>query len=158
MDALLPPLKQAEKAVPPLKQAEGAEIQEGAEMPLQMMKGKEEQEEGEEKEGKRKEWKKGKESNLRESMDALALRAVLGDKTREYIAKSCYTKVHLNVWKETCGGASFMEIGMLSYWKDDQVPEWLASKKDVMRRGYAFTEEQEEFFLRLLNENSRGRS
>jgi hypothetical protein len=30
-------------------------------------------------------------------MDALALRATLGDKTREHIAKSCYTKVHLDV-------------------------------------------------------------
>jgi hypothetical protein len=34
-----------------------------------------------------------------------------------------------------------MEIGMLSYWKNDQAPEWLASKKEVMRREYAFTEE-----------------
>jgi hypothetical protein len=71
---------------------------------------------------------------------------------RERIAKSCYTKVHLNVWKEACGGVNFMEIGMLSYWKDDRASEWLASKKGVMRREYAFTEEQEEAFLRLLNE------
>jgi hypothetical protein len=45
-----------------------------------------------------------------------------------------------------------MVIGMLSYWKDDQAPEWLALKKDVMRREYAFTEEQEEPSLRILNE------
>jgi hypothetical protein len=117
--------------MPPLKQAEEAEIQEGVERPLQMMKGKEEQEESGEKEGKREEWKEKKESNLRESMDALALRAVLEDKTKEHSAKSCYTKVLLDVWKEMCGGATFMEIGILSYRKDDQAPEWLTSKKDV---------------------------
>jgi hypothetical protein len=117
-----------------------------------MMKGKEEQEESEEKEAKRGEWKEKNESNLRESMDALALQAVLEDNTKEYSAKSCYTKVHLDAWKEMCGGATFMEIGMLFYRKDDQAPEWLTSKKDVMRREYPLTEEQEESFLRLLNE------
>jgi hypothetical protein len=74
-------------------------------------------------------------------VDVLALRAILSDKTREHIAKGCYTKVHLDVWKETCGGAEFMEIGMLSYWKDDTAPEWLTAKKDAVRREYAFTEE-----------------
>jgi hypothetical protein len=121
-------------------------------MPLLTRDGKEEKEEKEEKVGEREKWKEKKESNLWDSMDALALRAILENKTREHIGKSCYTKVHLDVWKETCGGATFMEIGMLSYWKDDQAPEWLASKKDVMRREYAFTEEQEEAFLRLLNQ------
>jgi hypothetical protein len=85
-------------------------------------------------------------------MNVLALRAILSDKTREHIAKSCYTKVHLDVWEETCGGAEFMEIGMLSYRKDDTAPEWLTAKKDAVRREYAFTEEQEGAFLKLLNE------
>jgi hypothetical protein len=105
-----------------------------------------------EKEEERERWKEKKESNLWDSMDALALQAILEDKTREHIAKSCYTNVHLDVWKETCGEATFMEIGTLSYWKYDQTPEWLASKKDMMRREYSFTEEQEGAFLRLLNE------
>jgi hypothetical protein len=60
--------------------------------------------------------------------------------------------VHLDVRKETCGGAEFMEIRMLSYWKDDTVPEWLTAKRDAVRREYAFTEEQEEEFFKLLNE------
>jgi hypothetical protein len=61
-------------------------------------------------------------------------------------------KVHLDVWKETCDGAEFMEIGMLSDWRDDTAPEWLAAKRDAVRREYAFTEEQEQAFLKLLNE------
>jgi hypothetical protein len=48
-------------------------------------------------------------------MDALALRAIQEGKTRERITKSCYKKVHLDVWKETCGGANFMGISMLFY-------------------------------------------
>jgi hypothetical protein len=43
-------------------------------------------------------------------------------------------------------------MGMLSFWKDDPAPKWLASKKDVIRREYAFTQEQEEAFLKLQNE------
>jgi hypothetical protein len=152
MDALVPPLKQVEEAISPPKQAKEEETQEEAEMPLLTRDGKEEKEEKEEKEGEREKWRENRESNLWDSMDALALRAILENKTREHTARSCYTKVHLDVWKETCGGATFMEIGMLSYWKVDQAPEWLASKKVVMRRVYAFTEEQEETFLRLLNE------
>jgi hypothetical protein len=121
------------EAVPPLKQEEEAETQEGAEMPILTGDGKEEKEEKEEKEREREKWKEKTESNLWDSMDALALRAILEDKTRGHIAKSCYTTVHLDVWKETCGGATIMETGMQSDWKDDQAPEWLASKKDVMR-------------------------
>jgi hypothetical protein len=132
-----------------LKQAEEVDTLEGAEMPLPTRDGKEEKEEKEE---ERQKWKEKNVNNLWDSVDALALRAILEDKTREHIAKSCYTKVHLDVWKETCGGANFMEIGMLSYWKNDQAPEWLACKKYVMKREYAFTKEQEEAFLRLLNE------
>jgi hypothetical protein len=56
-------------------------------------------------------------------MDVLAQRAILEDKTGEHIARSYYMKVHLGVWKETCGGATFMETGTLSYWEDDQTPE-----------------------------------
>jgi hypothetical protein len=41
---------------------------------------------------------------------------------------------------------------MLSYWKDEKAPDWLASKKDVFRREYAFTEEQEQAFRELLDE------
>jgi hypothetical protein len=41
---------------------------------------------------------------------------------------------------------------MLSYWKDDKATEWLAAKTDTVRRKYAFTEEQEEAILKLLNE------
>jgi hypothetical protein len=133
-------------------QAEEAETRERAEKPPLVGDRKEEKEEKEEKEREREEWKEKKESNLWDSMDVLALRAILEDKTWEHIAKLCHTKVHLDVWKETCGGATFMEIGTLSYWKDDQAPEWHASKKDVMRWEYAFTEEQEEAFLRVLNE------
>jgi hypothetical protein len=127
--------------LPPLKQAEEAETREGAEMPLLTGDGKEGKEEKEEKEGVREEWKEKKESNLWDSMDALALRAILEDKTREHIAKSYYTNVHPDVWRETCGGATFMEIGMSSYWKDDQAPEWLASEKDVMKWEYVFMKE-----------------
>jgi hypothetical protein len=54
-----------------------------------------------------------------------------------------------------CGGATLMEIGMLSYRKDDQAPEWLTSKKDVMRRKYLFTKEQEEFFPQATEQGTR---
>jgi hypothetical protein len=73
MDALLPPLRQAEEAVPPLIQAEEAEIQEGAEMPLLVGDRKDEKEEKEEKEREREVWKEKKGSNLWDMMDALAL-------------------------------------------------------------------------------------
>ena len=142
MDALLPPPEQTEEA----------EIQGETNESPPAGNGKEEKEEKEEKEKGKEEWKEKKATNLWDKVDVLALRAILSDKTREHIAKSCYTKVHLDVWKETCGGAEFMEIGMLSYWKDDTAPEWLAAKKDAVRREYAFTEEQEEAFLKLLNE------
>jgi hypothetical protein len=96
MDALVPPLKQAEEAISPPKQAKEAETQEEAEMPLLTRDGKEEKEEMEEKEGEREKWKEKKESNLWDSIDALALRAILENQTREYIAKSCYAKMHLD--------------------------------------------------------------
>jgi hypothetical protein len=56
-------------------------------------------------------------------VNVLALRAILSEKTREHIAKSRYTMVHLDMWKKTCGGAESMEIWVLSYWKDDTAPE-----------------------------------
>jgi hypothetical protein len=68
-------------------------------MPPPTGDGKEKKEEKEEKEGKREKWKEKKEINLWDSMDALGLRAILEDKTREHIAKSCHMKVHLDVWK-----------------------------------------------------------
>ena len=83
-------------------------------------------------------------------IDALALRAILSAERKEKIAARCC--LHLDVWKETCGGADFMEIGMLSYWKDEQAPGWLAAKKDVVRREYSFTPEQEVAFHKLLQE------
>jgi hypothetical protein len=96
MDAFLPPAKQMEEA----------EIQKGTnESPLA-------------RNGKEK-----KATNFWDKVDVLALRTILSDKMREHIAKSCYTKVHLDVWKETCGEAELMEMGMLSCWKDDTVPE-----------------------------------
>jgi hypothetical protein len=49
------------------------------------------------KEGEREKWKEKKESNLWDSIDALALGAILEDKTRERIAKSYYKMVHLDV-------------------------------------------------------------
>jgi hypothetical protein len=104
------------------------------------------------KEKGKEEWKEKKATKLWDKVDVLALRAILLDKTREHIAKSCYTKVHLDVWKEMCGGAEFIEIGMLSYWKDDTAPEWLAAKKDAVRREYTFTEEQEEASRMFLDE------
>jgi hypothetical protein len=97
----------------------------------------------------RPEWKE-KRDNLWDMIDALALRAILSTRREEKIAARCC--LHLDVWKETCGGADFMEIGMLSYWKDEQAPEWLAAKKDVVRREYAFTAEQEVAFQKLLQE------
>jgi hypothetical protein len=60
--------------------------------------------------------------------------------------------VHLDVWNETCGGAEFMGIGMLSNWKDVIAPERLAAKKDAVRRKYSCTEEQVEAFRKLLDE------
>jgi hypothetical protein len=105
MDALLPPPEQTEEA----------EIQKGTNESPSAGKGREEKEEKEEKERGKEEWKEKKATNLWDKVDVLALRAILSDMTREHIAKSCYAKVHLDVWKETCGGAEFMEIGMLSY-------------------------------------------
>jgi hypothetical protein len=142
MDALLPPPEQTEEA----------EIQKGTNESPSPGDGKEEKEEKEEKERGKEERKEKKATNLWDNVDVLALRAILSDKTREHIAKSCYTKEHLDVWNETCGGAGFMEINMLSYLKDEKAPEWFASKNEAVRREYSFTEEQEIAFRKLLDE------
>jgi hypothetical protein len=87
MDALLPPAEQTEEAG----------IQKGTNESPSAGNGKEEKEEKEEKEKGEEEWKEKKATNLWDKVDVLALRAILSDKTREHIAKSCYTKVHLDV-------------------------------------------------------------
>jgi hypothetical protein len=142
MDALLPPPVQTEEA----------KIQKGMNESPSVGNGKETKEEKEEKKKGKVEWKAKKATNLWDKVDVLAIRALLSDKTREHVAKSYYTKMHLDMWKETCGGAEFMEIGILSFWKDDTALEWLSAKKDTVRREYAFTEEQEKTFTKLLNE------
>jgi hypothetical protein len=63
-----------------------------------------------------------KRDNPWDTQDREWLRAQLYAPRKEQIAGRCVLEHHLKVWKETCGGAAFMEKGMCPYWTDADSP------------------------------------
>ena len=60
---------------------------------------------------------------------------------------------HLSVWKQTCGGHRFIEIGMLPFWKDGESTIRLEALRSEME--YSFNQLQEKAFQELLEEELR---
>jgi hypothetical protein len=58
---------------------------------------------------------------------------------------------YLKTWQATCGGETFIALGMRSYWKDTiQSPERLRNRPRP--KEYKFTSQQEAEFQKLLND------
>jgi hypothetical protein len=57
---------------------------------------------------------------------------------------------YLPAWDTTCGGVSFMSVGMSTYWKATSSPARLREKSHGSQR--TFEPEEEKAFLKLLKE------
>jgi hypothetical protein len=68
---------------------------------------------------------------------------------KQNIAGRCCLPPNLKVWKETCGGCTFMKIGMLSYWKDKGSP--LRLQQAALPPDRCYSGEKYEAFMELIN-------
>jgi hypothetical protein len=86
-----------------------------------------------------------------EVTDIPTLKVLLMAAPKEKLAGKCTSKTHLEVWKATCGGDRFMELGMMTYWKDKiQSPQSLVKQKVGVQRKFEPGEEAE--YDKLLQE------
>jgi hypothetical protein len=83
--------------------------------------------------------------------DLPTLKRLLEAAPKEKLAAKCTSPTHLEVWRITCGGDRFMELGMLTYWKEPELsPKRLAELKAGRQRKFGPDEEKE--FYKLLDE------
>jgi hypothetical protein len=86
-----------------------------------------------------------------EVTDIPTLKIFLMAAPKEKLAGKCTSRTHLEVWKATCGGDRFMELGMMTYWKDRiQSPQTLIGLKAGVQRKFKPGEEAE--YDKLLQE------
>jgi hypothetical protein len=85
------------------------------------------------------------------STDIRLLQRIVFAPVTEKLGARCTSKEALHMWRTTCGGDTFMGLGMLTYWKDEvESPKRLrALKKGKQRK---FSPEEDKQFAKLLRE------